>query len=146
LSAVTGKWRPLIVTSIFTGLRASELRGLRQVDVDLDKKVLTVRQRADFENNIGDPKTGVGNREVPLAPIVVNTLREWRLIITCPKGSQNLAFPHDTGGVQSYGNIRYALGRIEAAVGLSDKDHPKYGLHAFRHAAASLFIKQGFSP
>jgi hypothetical protein len=24
--------------------------------------------------------------------------------------------------------------------------HPKYGLHALRHAAASLFIEQGFSP
>jgi integrase len=23
---------------------------------------------------------------------------------------------------------------------------PKYGMHAFRHAAASLFIEQGFSP
>jgi integrase len=25
-------------------------------------------------------------------------------------------------------------------------DKPKYGLHALRHAAASLFIEQGFSP
>jgi integrase len=31
-------------------LRASELRGLRWQDVDLDKRVLVVRQRADFEN------------------------------------------------------------------------------------------------
>jgi integrase len=26
-----------------------------------------------------------------------------------------------------------------------EKLHPKYGLHALRHAAASLFIEQGFS-
>jgi integrase len=144
LGAAKGKWRPLVVTAIFTGLRASELRGLRQVDVDLDKKVLYVRQRANFENKIGNPKTSAGNREVPLAPIVVNTLREWRL--ACPKGAQDLVFPHDSGGVQPYDNIRYALGGIEPAAGLSTRAHPKYGLHAFRHAAASLFIEQGFSP
>jgi len=144
LGAAKGKWRPLIVTAIFTGLRASELRFFPRPDVDLDKKVLTVRQRADFENKIGDPKTGAGNREVPIAPIVVNTLREWRL--TCPKGSQDLVFPHEKGAVQSYTRIRRGLGQIEEVAGLSKKEQPKYGLHAFRHAAASLFIEQGFSP
>ena len=29
------RWRPFIITAIFTGLRASELRGLRWADVDL---------------------------------------------------------------------------------------------------------------
>jgi integrase len=28
----------------------------------------------------------------------------------------------------------------------TDSMHPKYGLHSLRHAAASLFIEQGFSP
>jgi integrase len=28
----------------------------------------------------------------------------------------------------------------------TDPRHPKYGLHSFRHAAASLFIEQGFGP
>jgi integrase len=33
----------LLVTAIFTGLRASELRGLTWEAVDLERKVLTVR-------------------------------------------------------------------------------------------------------
>jgi integrase len=33
LAAAQGRWRPMIVTLIFTGLRASELRGLRWADV-----------------------------------------------------------------------------------------------------------------
>ena len=41
ISAIVGKlegrWRPLILTAIFTGLRASELRGLQWSDVDLRK-------------------------------------------------------------------------------------------------------------
>jgi integrase len=145
LSAAQGKWRPIVVTAIFTGLRASELRGLRWSDVDLAVGILTVRQRADFANAIGDPKSAAGKREVPLAPIVINTLREWKL--TCPKGSQDLVFSNGKGNVQAHKQIlRSGLGPIEATAGLSDKARPKYGLHAFRHVAASLFIEQGFPP
>ena len=40
------RWRPIFVVAAFTGLRASELRGLRWEDVDLKKRELHVRQRA----------------------------------------------------------------------------------------------------
>jgi integrase len=78
-----GRLRPLLVTATFTGLRASELRGLTWDAVDLERKVLTVRQRADRWNTIGSPKSASAKREVPLAPIVVNTLKEWKL--RCPR-------------------------------------------------------------
>jgi integrase len=39
--------RPFIVTAIFTGMRLSELRGLRWSDVDLEAGIIHVRQRAD---------------------------------------------------------------------------------------------------
>ena len=57
LAHADGRWRPLIVTAIFTGLRASELRGLRWEDIDLDRGELTVRQRADRWGTIGSPKS-----------------------------------------------------------------------------------------
>src|SRR6516225_3578949 len=78
------KYRPLLLTAIFTGLRASELRGLRWEDVDLPHAKLHVRQRADRYNKIDKPKSESSERTVPLTPIVVNTLREWKL--RCPKG------------------------------------------------------------
>ena len=146
LAAAQGRLRPLIVTAIFTGLRASELRGLAWDDVDLEREVLTVRQRADRWNKIGSPKSAAGKREVPLAPMVVNTLREWKL--AGPKGELGLVFPSRQGNVESLPNLhRRGLGTLQVAAGItSDREHPKYGLHAFRHAAASLFIEQGFSP
>jgi integrase len=55
--AAEGRWRPLLLTAIFTGLRASEIRGLRWQDVDLDKRELHVRQRADRYSAIGKPKS-----------------------------------------------------------------------------------------
>jgi integrase len=145
LAHAQGRWRPLVVTTVFTGLRASELRGLRWADVDLEQAALTVRQRADYWGSIGSPKSDAGKRTVPLAPVVVNTLREWRL--TCPKSAADLVFPNGKGHPQALNTILCSgLGPLQHAAGITDTDKPKYGMHAFRHAAASLFIEQGFSP
>jgi integrase len=156
IAKARGRWRPLIITAIFTGLRASELRGLTWDDVDLERKVLTVRQRADAWNAIGAPKSEAGQREVPLAPMVVNTLKEWKL--ECPKGALELVFPNGAGKAESHANIlNRGFGPLQVACGMADgtseKDgkgkpilRPRYGLHALRHAAASLFIDQGMNP
>ena len=149
--ANAGLLRPLLTTAIFTGLRASELRGLTWDDVDLDRKVLTVRQRADRWNTIGSPKSDAGKRDVPLAPMVVNVLREWKL--ACPRfaGGEEprlwLVFPTATGNVQRLAHIHRRLGPVQHAAGITaDPARPKYGMHSLRHACASLLIEQGISP
>jgi integrase len=146
LAHAVGRWRPFLVIAVFTGMRASELRGLTWNDVDLDRKVIAVRQRANLWGEIGAPKSAAGDREIPMAPMVVNALREWRL--ACPKGAAGLVFPNGKGKVESHANIAnrgfYALQR---AAGLVDEDgRPKYGLHALRHFFASWAIERGFSP
>lgn len=77
--AVDGRWRPLIVTAVMTGMRASELRGLRWSNVDFTRKVLKVEQRANNWAELGMPKSEAGQRTIPMSPLVVNTLREWKL-------------------------------------------------------------------
>ena len=77
-----GRWRPLLMMAIFTGLSASELRGLRWADLDLKKREMHVRQRADRYKAIGKPKSEAGERSLPLSPVVVATLREWRLQVS----------------------------------------------------------------
>ena len=146
LAAATGRWRPLLLTAIFTGLRASELRGLRWRDVNLDAAELTVHQRADKWGAIGSPKSHAGQRTVPLAPMVVNVLKEWRL--ACPKGLLDLVFPNTKGKPEHLPHIHYRfLAPLQASLGISaDPCRPKYAMHSFRHVAASLFIEQGFGP
>jgi integrase len=118
LNAAQGSHRALIVTAVFTGLRASELRGLTWRDVDFGTEVLTVRQRADYQNTIGSPKSDAGKRAVPLAPLVVNTLKEWKL--ACPKGKANLVFPTRQGGVMTHTNLfRTVLGPVQLAAGIT---------------------------
>ena len=103
VGAAAGRWRPVLLAAIFTGLRASELRGLRWEDVDLDKREMHVRQRADRYSAIGKPKSDAGERTVPLTPMVVNTLREWKL--ACPKSEAGLVFPSTGGLVEHHKNI-----------------------------------------
>jgi integrase len=159
IAAAKGRWRPLLVTAIFTGLRSSELRGLAWPAVDLDQKKLHVRQRADRYNLIGPPKSVASRRTLPLSPFAVETLREWRR--DCPKGDLNLVFPTGPGNIESRANI-IARGLIPTviAAGLTvpalgkdgqprrDKNGQpiltaKYtGLHALRHFYASLLINR----
>lgn len=47
LGAASGRWRPLLVTAVFAGMRSSELRGLTWADVNFDWDFIRVRQRAD---------------------------------------------------------------------------------------------------
>jgi integrase len=142
--------------AIFTGMRASELRrGLPWRDVDLDAGVIHVRQRADKGGNIGPPKSKRGKRDIPLAPIVVNALRQWQT--ECPKG--DLVFPNGQGNVEGLSNIYDRFWQpLQIKLGLTvdtgEKDADglpimghRYGFHMLRHAAASLFIRYlGWSP
>ena len=91
LLSASGALRPILVVATGTGLRSSELRGVRWADVDLKGARLHVRQRADRFNAIGRPKSAAGARVVPIGPMVVNVLREWKL--ACPKGIDGLVFP-----------------------------------------------------
>ena len=166
LQAASGRWRPLIITAVFTGLRASELRGLRWEDVDLDGKLIHVHQRADHWGTMGAPKSEAGERTIPMTPMVANMLKEWRL--ACPRrdrgkkgaddpGVLGLVFPNGLGKVESHANFcNRGWYPMQIEIGLTEdtgkKDaegrpvlRPKYGFHTLRHFFASWLLAEGFS-
>jgi integrase len=159
LEAAEGRWRPFLLTAALTGLRASELRGLRWADIDLGKGELHVRQRADKYQAIGKPKSEAGERAVPIPPRLLSVLREWKL--ACPPGKLGLAFPNGDGKIDWHANIiNRGLIPAQVAAGVSvlkkdatgnvvtdEKGEPvrvaKYtGLHALRHFYASWCINR----
>ena len=142
ITHVTGRWRPLLITAVFTGLRASELRGLRWKDVDIKAGELHVRQRADRFDEIGKPKSAAGERVVPFGKFVANTLKEWKL--TCPKSEGDLVFPNGAGKVELLANIiNRGLIPVEIVAGVTVDGEAKYtGLHALRHFYASWCINR----
>jgi integrase len=131
LHAATGYRRALFATAALAGLRASELRGLPWRDVDLAAATITVRQRADKFGTIGSPKAKASRRTVPLSPMVVNTLKEWKLACPrCDTGRKDAAgnpvnelvfvFPNSCGLVEHYRHIlRKHWHPLQIAAGVS---------------------------
>jgi integrase len=143
LAAVQGWWRALLVTDCFTGLRASELRGLRWKDLDFGKGTVHVRQRADAWGTIGSPKTETSKRSIPIGPFVINTLKEWKF--ACPKTEPDLVFPDDSGQPLTHSVIMNSgYWPAQRAAGVVDAEgRPKYpGIHALRHFFASWCINR----
>jgi integrase len=146
----------------FTGLSASETRGLFWANLDFKGHQILVRTRADEKNKIGKLKAGKRYREIPMTPDVEQTLREWKEI--CPRdprsGELHLVFPNASGKVEAHTVLlNRGFHPIQVAAGivvprLDDEGEPirdddgnpvmvgKYtGLHDFRHFFASWLIK-----
>ena len=97
---------------------------------------------------------------MPMSPRLAIELKQWKL--RCPKTLYGLVFPSPEGKVWSYHNLmNRSFWPMQVSAGVSepklskedglpiwDEDcnevmQAKYGLHALRHAAASLWIKEG---
>jgi integrase len=143
IAAARGRYRPLLLAAIFTGLRSSELRGLRWEDVDFKKGELHVRQRADRYQQIGPVKSKDSRRTLPIQPLLVNTLREWKLKCSPSKGG--LAFCTSSGRVARHGDLvrKVFIPTVKRAGLLDTEGKAKYtGLHALRHFYASRCINR----
>jgi len=166
----------MVVTAIWTGLRASEARGLRWDNVNFSTKTITVVERADIFGKIGAPKSKTSVRNIPMSPLVLAALTEWRKI--CPSGQDNLVFPNPDGKNASHtnfvkrewyelqealgwvmpsGRFRQTLKKIDGGVTVAEevlnKDgkrieilETRYNWHTLRHAFASLCCEMGFPP
>ena len=68
--------------SLFTGMRLAEVLALRWNRIDLDKKVLQVREALEFTKAHGirfkAPKSKAGRRDLTLPDILIDALREHR--------------------------------------------------------------------
>jgi integrase len=127
------RWRALLVVAAFTGLRASELRGLHYEDIDLKANEITVRRRADRYGVIGSPKSKTGRRKVPFGPIVANALRPGYV----EAGGKGLVFGTSKSTIVEHSNlVKASIIPAAEAAGL-----PQYtGLHCLRHFYASWCI------
>lgn len=162
LAAAKGMARPIMHVAVLTGMRAGEISGLKWGDIDFDDKLIRVRRSMNRWAEEVPPKSEAGNRDIPMAPVLVNVLKTWKL--ETAKNERDLVFATRTGRPvlpgQLYGNywmpLSVKLGLAgdkvlyaheqPAAGGRSWYAKPKYHFHALRHVAASLFIEQGLLP
>jgi integrase len=127
------RWRTLLVVAAFTGLRASELRGLQYEDIDLKNNEVNVTRRADRYRVIGSPKSKTSRRKVPFGPIVANALRAGYV----EAGGKGLVFGTSKGTIVEHSNlVKASIIPAAEAAGV-----PQYtGLHCLRHFYASWCI------
>ena len=139
--------------AISLGLRQGEVLGLAWRDVDLDQRVLAVRQTLQYRPGEGfhlvPPKTARSRRIVPLPDAVVEALklrREQQETDRLAAGAEfwedwGLVFTTRFGTPLSPRNDYRDFQRLVGSAGLR---HVR--LHDLRHTAASLMLAQGVNP
>lgn len=142
IANLEGHWRPFFITVIFTGMRSSEIRGLRWQDVDFERKHVSIRQRVDKYRQSGPPKSEAGARTIPIPPLVVSALKEQKLR---QASDMDFVFANPDGESRSHQNVinKGLIPAMKRAGVLSLDGGAKYtGLHALRHFYASWLINR----
>jgi integrase len=123
-------FRTVVLLAAVTGMRASEVFGLKWSDIDFDRRLLHVR-RTFYRGNFGQPKTESSARAIPISPGLLDALN-------CHKqrgrrSPLDLVFSNGAGNPYEPGTL---LGRVLypalAAAGL-----PKAGWRVFRRSVAT---------
>jgi integrase len=141
-------YRALIVTAVYTGLRQSELLGLRWRDVDFDGGKIRVRHQISRARK-KDPakllplKSEAGERDLDLMPDLAKVLREHK-IASGYSGDDHFVFSTLTGKPVYYRNAS-ARGLQKAAdrAGLNPEGLPRLSFHDLRHTAITHLIRSG---
>ena len=147
--AMEGRYGAAIYTSAYTGLRRGELVGLQWPDIDLERKVISVRREVVFVPRTGyvisQPKSAKSRRAVDVASAVVEVLQrhraaqaEHRLRLGSAFKNEEWVFCKDDGSHLSPTTLTRAFAAIRDELGL-----PPVRLHDLRHTHASLLLQAG---
>lgn len=69
--------RVMVLLDATTGLRRGELMALRWQDLDFENNIASIT-RSIYRNVVGKPKTRASRKPMPLHPIVVQELKQWK--------------------------------------------------------------------
>jgi integrase len=141
LKHASAGWHGLIATAIFTGLRVSELLGLRWRDVNFSEAVIHVRHqlsraRTNQPPGLKELKTGAGLRDVYLLPELESLLRR-RKLASAHSQDEDFVFGTREGRPLSQRNAARALAKA------SERSGVKASMHDLRHTAISRLIAAG---
>lgn len=135
--------------ALATGMRQSELLGLKWDDVDLTAKTLRVERQVKSVPGGGfeftPPKTNAGRRTIRIGEETADVLKhhyETQLAESAQVGirwqDHGLMFPSTVGTPQKPSNLMRSFRLL-----LKDSGLPRIRFHDLRHTAASLMLNNG---
>lgn len=137
LKAFAGRkpWDLFFTLLATSGLRASEIIGLRVEDLDFDTSTIHVRQSV-WHGKIQTVKTKESENSVPMTPLVREKLRAH-----LANHKHELLFVNGRGRPYSRNKVvQQVLHPVVDKLGISRKGR-RVGLHAFRHTVASMLLQ-----
>jgi integrase len=143
------RFYPLYFIAIHTGMRLSEIIGLKWVDVNWDLSTIQVKRQVMHLKGGGyiftEVKSKSGNRTIILGKQAFEILKahkreQQRMIISAGENwaDEDLVFPSYVGTPVTGSKIRGAMRKLLKVSGL-----PKIRFHDLRHTAASLMLNHG---
>jgi integrase len=133
--------RLMVLLAGSTGLRRGELVGLRWGDIDFQFGHADVT-RSVWRNVQGDTKTEASRKPVPLHPLVMDELVQWRKE-SLYSSDRDFVFPSvEKNGIQPISPETILRGQIRPALkklGITKR----VGYHTFRHTLATMLRQHG---
>ena len=144
-----GRLQALYVLAIHTGLRRSEILGLKWTDVDLETGILSVQRSLDTDGTFNPPKRNKSRRTVKLTGRAAEALKghrarqnEERLRLGSLWEDHDLVFPNRVGKPMNADNLYHREFKpLLKKVGLSG-----FTFHSLRHTSATLLLSKNVNP
>ena len=139
----------LFYTALYTGMRLSELLGLRWCDVDPGSlSVVQALYKRCGVCKMVEPKSSHSRRRIALSPSLALLLRQYkveqqaqRILAGGPLADNDLVFCRPDGGPLGPGVVSHTFAKVMAKAGL-----PHMRFHDLRHSHATLLLKVGIHP
>jgi integrase len=126
------------------GMRRGEIFGLKWVDVDFDRAVLSIR-RSYVDGIEGPPKTESSRRPLPLPPQAIETLKAWKEKSRYTKPEHWVFASEFHFGKQPLWPGTLWRRNVVPAIEAAGINKPKLGWHTLRRSYASLLLSSGAS-
>jgi integrase len=141
LAELAEPWRTAVYVGVTTGLRVSELLGLKWADVDFTAGEIRP-SRGIVRQHVGEMKTEASRKPVPLDAGLADVLTSWRAVCPYNQGADYIFGSPDMDGSQPYwptagmeDHVRPAAQRASIA--------KRLGWHTLRHTFGTLVKSQG---
>ena len=145
------KYYPLFYTALHTGMRLSELLGLRWKMVDLDSNELYIVETLQYDDGqkiFDEPKTQAGRRRLDLSPSNATLLRNHRAQQKKDMKELDLDWSPDRFVFCNPDASPYVTNDVTSRLKMivQRKKFEKFSFHDLRHTHASLLLKQNVHP